>query len=110
MFAPPRLCYGVLGCVGICLGLGVERSMATPPAISPQEEEPSATTEPSEGGTSSGFMSGVARSSYLLGNMGGVRTDLSKYGISLNIAETSEVLGNVTGGSKQGADYDGLTQ
>ena len=42
--------------------------------------------------------------------MGGLRTELSKYGISLAIQETSEVLGNVTGGTHKGADYDGLTQ
>ena len=35
---------------------------------------------------------------------------LSKYGLSLEILETSEVLGNVTGGVNQGFDYDGLTQ
>ncbi len=39
-----------------------------------------------------------------------MRSALSKYGISLNILETSELLGNVTGGSQRGADYDGLTQ
>ncbi len=42
--------------------------------------------------------------------MWGLRTDLSHYGISLGIEETSEVLGNVTGGSRRGFDYDGLTQ
>ena len=42
--------------------------------------------------------------------MGGLRPLLSKYGISLAATETSEVLGNATGGSRRGADYDGLTQ
>ena len=42
--------------------------------------------------------------------MGGLRPFLSKYGLSLSILETSEVLGNVSGGVKQGFDYDGLTQ
>jgi porin len=46
----------------------------------------------------------------MLGNMGGLRPLLSKYGLSLGITETSEVLGNATGGSRHGADYDGLTQ
>ncbi len=45
----------------------------------------------------------------LLGDMGGLRTFLGKYGISLGITETSEVLGNVTGGLHRGAAYDGLT-
>jgi len=45
----------------------------------------------------------------LLGDMGGLRPALSKYGLTLGITETSELLGNVTGGVHQGADYDGLT-
>ena len=35
---------------------------------------------------------------------------LAQYGISFAIQETSEVLGNVTGGAQRGAAYDGLTQ
>ncbi len=35
---------------------------------------------------------------------------LSQYGLSLAVSETSEILGNVTGGVHRGADYDGLTQ
>jgi porin len=35
---------------------------------------------------------------------------LSQYGLSLNILETSEVLGNMSGGVNQGFEYDGLTQ
>lgn len=58
----------------------------------------------------SGFLSNLQRSNFLLGDLFGVRTELSKFGISLAIQETSEVLGNATGGVHQGADYDGLTQ
>ncbi len=57
-----------------------------------------------------GFLTGISRSSNLLGDMWGLRTLLSKYGISLAVSETSEVLGNVTGGVRQGFEYDGLTQ
>lgn len=42
--------------------------------------------------------------------MGGLRSSLSKHGITLDIVETSELLGNVSGGSRQGAAYDGVTQ
>jgi porin len=42
--------------------------------------------------------------------MWGLRTLLSTYGMSLAVQETSEVLGNVTGGAHQGFEYDGLTQ
>ncbi len=56
-----------------------------------------------------GFLDGIDRSSNLLGSMWGLRPWLSQYGMTLNLQETSEVLGNVTGGTRTGADYDGLT-
>jgi porin len=46
----------------------------------------------------------------LLGDMAGLRTSLGNVGISLGLTETSEVLGNVTGGVHQGAAYEGLTE
>ncbi|MGO9135376.1 MAG: carbohydrate porin [Methylovirgula sp.] len=46
----------------------------------------------------------------LLGDLSGVRTQLDKLGIQLNAIETSEVLGNVSGGIKQGATYEGALQ
>jgi porin len=57
-----------------------------------------------------GFLNGVNRSSALLGDMWGLRTELSRHGISLGIQETSEYLGNTSGGIRQGFEYDGLTQ
>jgi porin len=56
------------------------------------------------------FLGNLQRSDFFLGDLFGLRTQLAKFGVSLAIQETSEVLGNVTGGSKRGADYDGLTQ
>ena len=47
--------------------------------------------------------------STLLGDMYGLRPWLGDYGITVGAQETSEVLGNVTGGTRRGADYDGLT-
>jgi porin len=57
------------------------------------------------------FTTGLFASSRatLLGDAGGLRTLLGKYGITLGVTETSEVLGNATGGVRQGATYDGLT-
>lgn len=52
---------------------------------------------------------GLWQRSNLLGDVAGLRTALSNYGISLNINETSETLGNVSGGLHRGATYDGLT-
>jgi porin len=52
----------------------------------------------------------LGRTEMLLGDMGGIRPLLGDAGMTLNIVETSEVLGNVSGGIKQGFVYDGLTQ
>ncbi len=57
-----------------------------------------------------GFVEGINRSPALLGDMWGLRTFLSQYGISLALQETSEVLGNASGGTHQSFKYDGLTQ
>jgi porin len=45
----------------------------------------------------------------LLGNLFGLRSAAADYGVTVGLSETSEVLGNVTGGVHQGAGYDGLT-
>jgi porin len=45
----------------------------------------------------------------LLGDMGGLRPWLQQYGATLSITETSEILGNLTGGIRRGFEYDGLT-
>ena len=86
-------------------------AFAAPPVIQvPTEEElqPGEQATPMTGPLS--FLNGISRSGYMLGDMWGLRTALSKYGISFALQETSEVLGNLTGGAKQGAAYDGLTQ
>lgn len=57
-----------------------------------------------------GFLNGINRSQALLGDMWGLRKNLSSHGISLWIQETSEYLGNLSGGTRQGFEYDGLTQ
>jgi porin len=82
-----------------------DTAFGTPPMIvSPSE------TSTNEAASSSSFLEGISRRSYLLGDMWGLRPGLSKDGVALNILETSEVLGNVSGGTRQGFEYDGLTQ
>ncbi len=83
-------------------------ALAAPPPLSTPI---SSQTQGTNGETGfSGFLTDLNRSNYLLGDLFGLRTQLSKVGVSLAIQETSEVLGNATGGVKQGAEYDGLTQ
>jgi porin len=45
----------------------------------------------------------------LLGNMGGLRPALAKYGVTLTILENVETFGNLSGGVKQGLEANGLT-
>lgn len=96
-----------IAAAGLAMTIGGPIARAAPPAVQVPTEEDlqnNVTTGPF------GFLSSLSRSNYLFGDMWGLRTELSHYGISFAIQETSEVLGNVTGGSRTGADYDGLTQ
>ena len=52
---------------------------------------------------------GQPNANRLLGEMGGVRTKLAEYGVSLGLTEQSEILGNLTGGRQRGAVYEGVT-
>jgi porin len=88
--------------------LATSPSLAAPPQIQVPTAEQLQPGE--EGGGLEGYVSGLQRTNFLLGNMGGLRPLLSRYGVSFALQETSEVLGNVTGGTRQGAEYDGLTQ
>ena len=70
------------------------QAVPTPPGATQQEVEPA----------------GLLERKRLLGTLGGVRTVLDRYGVNLGITETSEALGNATGGVRRGAVYEGLTQ
>lgn len=48
-------------------------------------------------------------SGHLLGDPAGLRGKLGAYGVSLGLLEQSEVFGNLTGGNRRGADYEGVT-
>lgn len=45
----------------------------------------------------------------LLDDAAGLRSAIGRYGVTLDVTETDEVLGNPTGGTKRGAIYEGLT-
>ena len=97
----------IIAALALAILLGVNANAAPPPITiqaAPDENAP-----PSSTGFF-GFMDGVNRSSALLGDMWGLRTELSKHGISLAVQETSEYLGNTSGGTQRGFAYDGLTQ
>ena len=94
----------VAGLLAISTGVAI----AAPPPLS----VPTNTDATNPDGTQgySGFLGDLQRTNYLLGDLFGIRTVLAKYGISLAVQETSEVLGNPTGGIHTGVAYDGLTQ
>jgi porin len=107
------ICLSLLGGTALS-SLFVSPVHATPPPVSAPAETPPQPGQPNQAPNAPvatpGFFTEMSRSSTLLGDMGGLRPFLSQYGMTLSIQETSEVLGNVTGGSNQGFEYDGLTQ
>jgi porin len=48
--------------------------------------------------------------SNLLGDMGGLRPWMGNYGVTFGLQETSEYMNNLSGGTRRGGAYDGLTQ
>jgi len=104
--ARARAVAGLIGGAALAL-LWVRPASPTPPSFAVPLEFESSTNQPAG---VSGLLGEFLRRNYLLGDMWGAREWLSKYGISVYALETSEVLGNVSGGVKRGFDYDGLTQ
>ena len=91
-----------------CALATASHAVAAPPPISvpvPAEE----TGPPAKEGAFD-FLRNWRRNAGLLGDMWGLRTELSRHGMTLAIEETSEGLGNLTGGSSRGFEYEGLTQ
>ena len=96
----------VLGMILLPIGLRAQ----SPAQSSPINSSPTQGTQSTvQQDVSPGMLSGIMTRNNLLGDMGGARSWLLAKGISYGINETSEVLGNVTGGTRTGADYDGLT-
>ena len=104
---PIKRLLAKIACIAVAL-TAPTLAQAGPPPIS-------IAAGPSDGNTPQsaglfGFMNGIDRSNNLLGDMWGLRTDLSRYGITLSVLETSEDFGNASGGVRKGFEYDGLTQ
>jgi porin len=92
-------CLGVASFALLCAG---DLHASPPPKIN-------ASSADNTGIHGCSLLTGVKRRSNGLGDLCGLREWLNSYGGSLSLAETSEVLGNATGGAAQGAEYDGLT-
>ena len=81
---------------------------ATAQNIKAGQAEP-ATQQPDIGTSPATVSTTLWERANLLGDMGSLRTFLGNSGITFSLTETSEVLGNLTGGVHRGFDYDGLT-
>jgi porin len=73
------------------------------PAAAAEEDAPAEETAKSSGGADD-----IWQRKALLGNLE-VRRRLEEFGIKLGVTETSEVLANLSGGLRQGAIYEGVT-
>ena len=98
--------------------LAAQEARAQTPAVTPAEtpaQAPSPAPAPGTAAPASqpaeepGFLTNLWTRSTLLGDAGGLRTKLANVGLSFGIQDTNEVFGNVTGGVKTGAAYDGVT-
>ena len=87
---------------------------ATPAATASQSPTPGAANVPSVPSAPSpgepGFIDSLGTRKTLLGDAYGIGPNLGRYGVSLGITDTEEVLGNPSGGIRQGVIYEGLTQ
>ncbi len=110
-----RLAFVLPISAGIAAGAQAQEAPSPGPAEQQNPTPGGAGTAPAPstpGAGEPGFFTGLFSPSRtnLLGDVGGLRTALGEYGLSLGLQETSEVFGNVTGGVHRGADYDGLTE
>jgi porin len=107
----------LLWCSWAVPGLAIAQQAPAQPAPggspAPLPGAPSERAQPSPGPTQAppapAKSKGLWERDKLLGDLGGLRARLSDAGIDLTLQETSEVLGNVTGGVHQGAVYEGAT-
>jgi hypothetical protein len=85
------LSLGVLAAMGLCAC----PALSAPPQVQIPTEEDLQPSQHTPTGTA-GFLSGLGRTNFLLGEWVGCGPSSPKYGISLALQETSEVLGNVS--------------
>ena len=98
----PAACAAILACASFASGA----AFADVP-VDAQPEAPEADLAIQAKPTN--MWTGIWTRQSLLGDMGGIRPWLGKYGAILQITETSEYLANLRGGLNRGGAYDGLT-
>ncbi|MDR3439320.1 carbohydrate porin [Telmatospirillum sp.] len=97
--------------IGVALGVAaIQGANAAPPEEESHPTMLSADDPATSGGESPTSPAQAPSSKTMLGDMGGLRPFLGQYGLTFILQETSEVLGNVSGGNRKGWAYDGVTQ
>ena len=84
---------------------------ASKPAVDSGDEEEGGATSDGEDRAPAGTGHGKGKASGeegVLGDVHGVRPFFERYGVTFDASETSEVLGNPTGGRRRGGIYEGL--
>lgn len=89
-------------------GLFALAALAAAPAFAQEATDQNAAAAPASEPAASD--QGLWERSTLLGDPFGWRSRVADQGITLGVQEQSEVLGNATGGTRQGAAYEGATQ
>jgi porin len=106
---PKRTLVGLIA-GGLLAALGTDAGLAAGPTVAPPSSDDASAPPATPGSGAFGFLNGIERSNTLFGDMWGLRPLLEQHGMTFNLQETSEILGNASGGTRQGAAYDGLTQ
>src|SRR5690242_16423361 len=103
--AGPRCACTAAATLMIATAAACPAGAQSPPSAEPiiREQQPISEPEPEEDKGS------IWQRDRLLGDPFGLRSKLESHGITITLQETSEVLGNVTGGIKTGAIYEGAT-
>lgn len=92
--------------LGVAAGLAVASSalaQSATPAPASNPDQPATTTQQDPPAKDKD----IWERDQLFGNLGGIRDQFADKGVTLYMQETSELLGNATGGVKQGATYEG---
>ncbi|ALK33021.1 porin [Burkholderia plantarii] len=100
----PRRGVAAAALVAFVLSAADEARAVTPDAL-PQAPEADLAIQAQP----ANFFTGIRTRQNLLGDMGGLRPWLGKYGVNLQVTEVSEYLDNLRGGLHRGGEYDGLT-
>ncbi|WP_206997597.1 carbohydrate porin [Trinickia mobilis] len=90
-----------------------EAAPAANPSPAPAATEAPSSSQPAAGAAADQTPpapTGFWDRSNLLGDMGGLRPWLGNYGVTFGLQETSEYMANLSGGTRRGGAYDGVTQ